>query len=74
MWGLGVLSSFFLLKISLLLILKVHKYVEKRRVISLFYEGVYNEVASQAKGGGGPDWVMLPAFAASLSVLVATLV
>ena len=74
MWGLGVLSSFFLLKISLLLILKVHKYVEKRRVISLFYEGVYNEVASQAKGGGGPDWVMLPAFAASLGVLVATLV
>ena len=74
MWGLGVLSSFFLLKISLLLILKVHKYVEKRRVISLFYEGVYNEVASQAKSGGGPDWVMLPAFAASLGVLVATLV
>jgi len=54
--------------------LKVHKYVEKRRVISLFYEGIYNEVASQAKTGGGPDWVILPAFAASLGVLVATLV
>jgi len=61
-----MLSSFFLLKVSLLFMLNIHKYVEKRRVISLFYEGVYQEVTSQAKAGGGliglyypllqPDW------------------
>jgi len=53
MWGLSMLSSFFLLKVSLLFMLNIHKYVEKRRVISLFYEGVYQEVTSQAKAGGG---------------------
>jgi len=51
MWGLSMLSSFFLLKVSLLFMLNIHKYVEKRRVISLFYEGVYQEVTSQAKAG-----------------------
>jgi len=69
-----MLSSFFLLKVSLLFMLNIHKYVEKRRVISLFYEGVYQEVTSQAKAGGGPDWVILPAFTARLGVLVATLI
>ena len=73
-WGLGVISSYYILTVSLLAMNKVHKYIEKRRIMGGLYEGVYNEVYSHSQLSGGPDWVIIPVFTATLGVILAILI